>query len=153
MIYARTQAELGDAVGVSRRSIVDWAKLAGFPRRGRRGWNILRVKLWRERRQAAHGPASAPDSPALEEWRRWKTKRAELDYLILSGKWLAADEVATDLGVFSAIIRKGLDDLQRRFGREAADVVLTYIDKAAATFERLHAEAVATGNEASAAEG
>lgn len=44
--YAKTIDELAAKIGVSRRTVIDWTKIPGFPQPGKRGRNVSKVQEW-----------------------------------------------------------------------------------------------------------
>ena len=67
------------------------------------------------------GLLSGPPTEALERLRLVKAMREEFAYQRDLGQWRRADETQTALGVFAAILRQGIETLQRQFGGEARD--------------------------------
>jgi hypothetical protein len=77
--YAKTAADLADHCEVSRRTIIDWQRLPGFPRKSARGWYLPAVDRWLEARRGPDDPLMAgPTTPGLERYRLARAQREEL---------------------------------------------------------------------------
>lgn len=64
---AKTQSELALAVGVTRRTIIDWCKEPDFPRNEDGTYNIDAVQRWRESRAAEKAPDDLRERRLLAE--------------------------------------------------------------------------------------
>lgn len=78
-------------------------------------------KLLKE--DADSGLLSGPPTEALERLRLVKAKREEFAYERDLGMWRRVDETQTALGVMAAILRQGIETLQRQFGPEARETI------------------------------
>ena len=79
---------------------------------------------------------TAPNSKNLEELRKWKAKRARLEYERLEGVLIPRAQVREGLLLTAVQIRKGGEKLLKRFGPEAAKVLDDALDAASRRFDR-----------------
>jgi phage terminase Nu1 subunit (DNA packaging protein) len=139
MTYAKTQENLADAVGVSRRTIATWIRKPDFPQKSNRGWHIDAVLRWRES-QAIADPGdpmmSGKDSPALERYRLARAKTVELELRQKRGQLIPKDAVVQCLNIFASTLRDALDKLRRLHGDEAYAIMSQAIDDVEKIFLR-----------------
>jgi len=138
-----TQAEVAVHFGVSNKSVQEWLS-HGCPyvprKKGKAGeYDIDAIDEWR-REQKGLGESdpllNGPDSPALEEYRKWKAKREKFNYYKDRKKWMPIETVVQGLAVFASTMRQSFDALQRQFGQEALAIVENAIDDAERIFSR-----------------
>lgn len=83
-------------------------------------------------------------SPGLERYRLARAAREELFLERDRGAWIPRDAVHAALAPFAAIIRRCGEVLQRKFGREAQQIVDSHLDRAAESLNRLFLNGPAT---------
>lgn len=120
---------MAEFAGVSEQAFRRWMKLPGFPVAPDGSVCLWDLCLWREclDRDDAEG---AVDSPALEEWRRHRARLAELDVREREGGLLPLADVRELLLLTSSAYRGAGEQLLRRFGDEALEIVNHAIDEA-----------------------
>ena len=136
--FARTQDQLAVDLGVCRRTIATWMAQPGFPKKGKRGWSVAKVRAWRESLDADADPllVDAVDSPALERYRIARARLAELDLKQKRRQALPTDAVVQGLSVFASTMRGAFAELRRQFGEDAYKIVSDGLDDAEMIFER-----------------
>jgi phage terminase Nu1 subunit (DNA packaging protein) len=138
-----SQVEVADHFGVSITAVQNWFG-AGAPNKPRRKgipgeYDINAIDEWRREKKGLNDAdplLSGPDTPALEEYRKWKAKREKFAYFKDRAKWLPIDQVTAAIGVLSATLRQAFDALQRQFGPEALAIVSSAVDDAEGIFLR-----------------
>lgn len=63
----QTQSELGLALGVTRRTVIDWCKEPDFPRNEDGSYSVSAVQEWREQRTSAKTPDDLRERRLLAE--------------------------------------------------------------------------------------
>lgn len=127
-------SELARLAGCSRTTIQAWMRKPDFPPKFPDGsLNPFKAGAWHERRliesqlkeAAAADTFDATDgtSPELEKWRRARRIMAELDLAERKKSIVDQRTFMTRLLGMAAIRRRTNDLLQRRFGREAHDIL------------------------------
>jgi hypothetical protein len=130
-----TQAQAAKALKIAARTFATWLA-SGCPCRVDGGYDVGVARQWDKARKAFTDPLlGGPNSPALEEYRRWRAAREKLAYERDQGKWVPIDEMIQCLGVFSATIRGGMMALQREWPA-AFKVMAEAFQDAAEVFER-----------------
>lgn len=94
--------------------------------------------------------ASNPDSPALERWRDYKARIAELDYQQRLRTLVPMAELAEGLGIITSRLRTLGDRIQRRFGPDALDMLNDTLDDIADHVRRMTATSAAADSEPAA---
>jgi len=124
-----TQQAVANHFSVSRRTVVEWRAL-GCP--GRPGeYDLDKVDRWRRARQPdADVLLTGPASPALEQFRRARARREELALARELNEVLPRDKTYGLLGRFAGHIRWAGQELQRRCGPEAFEILNEAIDDA-----------------------
>jgi phage terminase Nu1 subunit (DNA packaging protein) len=130
-----TQAEIAVHFGVSIKTVQEWLG-KGCPyvprKTGKPGqYDITKIDEWRREQKGlsdADPLLNGPDSPALEEYRKWKAKREKFSYHKDRKKFLPLDSVVQGLAIFSSTMRQAFDALQRQFGHEALAIVSKALD-------------------------
>lgn len=152
--YSRT--ELAVLVGTSPKTVAAWSKLASFPEADTRDrfdgidfltWWIERksTKAFRsslgkmlgvldEAEQETAG--SAEDDFQQRRWRA-KALQEELKLEAEQNSLIRIDDVKGNLQTVAKHLRTGAEVLQRRFGKEAADILETAISEAESELERI----------------
>lgn len=72
------------------------------------------------------------DSPALEEYRRYRAGQECIKLALLAQTAIPRDQLEPALAQFAGVLRSATQQLQRRFGAEAAAIVNEAIDDAEA---------------------
>jgi hypothetical protein len=133
--------------GVSVETVKRWAA-AGMPRH--RPYDLARIVAWLRSegpwRPGAERPQRARvddiGARALARCRQNKAIMLDLEVQERIGSVVRRDAIRTDLGRFSALIRRAAEKLASKFGDEAAAIVIRAIDQAERITDRL-----AGGNE------
>ncbi len=125
---------------IQTKQLHDWADRYGAPV-ARKTIDLAEVFTWLRRfiadnaRKLATGddeaarPARA-NSPALEEYRRWKAQAAKLDVQERERNLLAREDMHLMLGRVAAILRQAGATLQRQFGADAGGILNEALDDA-----------------------
>ncbi|WP_437203483.1 hypothetical protein [Planctomicrobium sp. SH664] len=133
---AASRDEIAAIFGRPVSQIRKW-EAAGMPPQGTEGFNVAAIVEWRETRwerrlsQSGQDPElidGGEDSPALEEYRRWRAKLAELEFRRQEGRLVELDVLNPMLSKSAALFRRACETLERRFGTEAADILREAID-------------------------
>ena len=132
---ATDQAEVADFFGISVNTLSIWRKM-GMPG-ARGGWPLDQIAKWLRkdgpwRRFGAAGvdelDADGPDSPALEESRRWRAKLLEQEFRKREGELVDVGYVSVPADRIMARLRRCGEQLGVRFGPEAQIMVNDAID-------------------------
>lgn len=124
-------------VGVKPRTLRD---RQAAPRNANGTYNASELVAWHIKQV---GPVdgdpllSGSDSPALERFRNARADREELELAVRRGQLLDVDDFIAwfDIEVADPI-RKNLERLQRKFGNEALDIVVSGLGKAGEAIDR-----------------
>ena len=129
-----TGVAIAELYGVSKVTPGEWVKDHGCPRKPNKRYDLIAVIKWREGwwKVRADDAMGGGDSDNLEQYRYWKAKQAEQDYLVKAGELRPIADVRTLLTMAASHIRRAGDKLQRKCGKEAHKI----LDGALVQFER-----------------
>jgi hypothetical protein len=139
--FVETLEDLAVALSTSRRTLQDWKKRAGFPKKTARGYNLQRVRAWRNAWYATADEdplleGNGGTSKWLESYREEKCKLLRLERLHKMDLVRGVEATHEMIEIFARRIRQGIEQLQREFGQPAADVMCEAIDDAERMFMR-----------------
>lgn len=131
-IRRMTATQMGLAFGISRQAFSGWR--GDVPKNEDGTWSLPDVIAWKLRKaqdEVEIAAAEGGDSPALEEWRKWRAAKAELEFEQLSGRLVRKADVEARWGRVLSHIVQALDGLgkmlaprlARREEREIAETV------------------------------
>ena len=140
--------ELAEWFGVSRNTASDWAHRRGFPNKSKLGWSVAKIDRFLE--LAELGPyrpepgddgeadpaMRGPSSPALEEFRKWRALREKLAYGRDCRLYAKIEDVHTLVADIASTLRRAVETLQKRFGRDARDIIADALTDALSSYER-----------------
>jgi phage terminase Nu1 subunit (DNA packaging protein) len=130
--------------GIAISTVHRWAAQSGWPcakpGRGRAGkYDLAAIAKWREsdRQKLSDDEAviSGPDSPALERWREAKAEREQIALARDKGLVISLDEADRIFDAVADGIRRGLDNLGRRFGQDSIDLIQQGLDEARRSYK------------------
>jgi len=110
-------------------TIGNWVA-AGCPRNPDGTFSLVNVCAWlaAERRRKELGPGdpmlAGPDSPALEEYRRWRAKNEELEYRRKSGELVALEDVKRQWLELGQRMRGQLEAIGNAYGAEVRRAII-----------------------------
>jgi hypothetical protein len=100
-------------------------------------WCEHRVRRELEAKGIDGDLAGGGDSPALEEFRRHRARIAKFEADRLEKKTADTGEIRQGLMMFVAATRRGVEALQRQFGNDAAELVLTPLNQLEGDLDRV----------------
>ncbi len=146
-----TVSGLAQLAGVVRSTVQGWTKKADFPQRlPDKSLNPFAVGVWYERRRLekkveeaeAADPMAANDgtSPELERWRRARRILTEMDVSDRQKSTINMQSFMERMLGMAAIRRRTNDLLQRRFGREAHEIMARGLQEEEREWHRIFEE-------------
>jgi len=129
-----TAREIATLYGVTVQALDGWRR-TGCPsgkKNGRLQFNLAAVIQWRRARDRSNAAPdgedpfmspSAGDSPALEDYRGWKAKLAELDYQRRKGEVLDRADLELQFRLAGSTLARALENLERAHGRAIGDAI------------------------------
>jgi len=103
--FAKTDAKLADALGISERQLARLKKTPGFPKKTAKGWDIEEVREWRAE-QGGDEMKAAKLAEIISRTELNKLKKADLE-----GRMIPIDEVKDLLAKLASGVRTKLYSL------------------------------------------
>ncbi len=147
---AETLQEVALFCGVAEATVRAW-RISSPPMPGEPGrWHLPSITQWRLDREKRRKPMTEDEAmleiPGNEDWKeRWVRSKAligELQLQVQHGDLVAVEDVWPRLQLMAEVIRAGLNKLEAEYGRQAADIVRTPLERMQ---EELEAMQVDTG--------
>lgn len=128
--------DVASLLGVNRSTLHRWVTERDCPRRDDGSFDLAAVIAWRcaeleARALTASGDpllAGGGDSPNLERYRAAKAELAELDVGERRNSLIPRDELRVGLGVAASAIRRGIQEIDTRFGSEASGIMTSALE-------------------------
>jgi len=138
--HRMSATKIGQVFGVTRQSVAKWK----CPRNEDKTYDLPAVVAWQMDKasdEVERAIEAGGDWPALERYRAARADKAELEAAQLRGLLVEIDVVRPALAIAASIIRRGIDKLERRFGKEAHKTMMDAVDHAEAKMGSLIKEA------------
>ena len=127
---ADSQQQVSEFFGVSVNTVMNWAKQGMPGQRGTYRLDLIAHWLrsdgpWQRYEKTENDPllTDGSDSPALEQYRIWKARHAELDYKERCGDLVERGKSRDVLARWAVLIRRMGERLGKRYGPECAAAV------------------------------
>ena len=119
-----TGADVARLFGITRSAVSQWP----CPRRPDGSYSLPAVVAWKMGNLAADADLGSGDSPELERYRRARAGLAELDLQERLKSLVSRSQVRECIVAFAQQIRNVGEHLTRRFGNDAADMLIRGVD-------------------------
>lgn len=120
-------AEMAEFSGVSEQALRKWFTLPGFPRQEDGSVCLWDLAVWRTRLdvgdQQTDPELVGGDSPGLERYRLARAQQEEIKLEAMRKDYLRRDDIRMMHGELATLIRKAGDEVQRRFGVVAGEIL------------------------------
>ena len=116
-----------------------WLRDSEAPRKLDGSYDLVELVAWdKDRSIEAALDAEEPgsDSDSLEELRKWKAKKAELEFKRQSGEYKHIEEIKLAFSMIVGPIGNCMKTIQKQFGTEAVELIQEALDQADAMFNR-----------------
>ena len=120
-----SQGALAYVFGISRQAVAQWK---GVPRNADGSYSLPAVVAWKMSNLAADADLGSGDSPQLERYRAAKAGLAELELHERLKSLVSRSQVRECILAFAQQIRNVGEHLTRRFGNDAADMLIRGVD-------------------------